>query len=192
MVVVSPGVGSRTQSGKPDVPLRAVTGGCTTLRREERRARCCRERACFSRLAAAKRASERTARGFFRAPSARIERAVRAPDRSRWWLAMSRARIGLWAALAHFSDSRSADFRDLACFQGTRSRSARLKLDPAGGIKSLSAHPFFTRQVSRAGRQGAAKSLIILMAPRDSLICRYSSDQHRRSVPCSRSGEALQ
>ena len=44
----------------------------------------------------------------------------------------------------------SADFRDFVCFQRDRSRRARLKLDPAGGIKSLSAHHYFTRQLSRA------------------------------------------
>jgi hypothetical protein len=84
-----------------------------------------------------------------------------------------------------------ADYRGLGRFEADRLRSARLKLDPAGRIKSLSAHHYFTRQVGRAGRQGRAKSLILLMAPRASLICRYSSDQHRRFLPCSRSGEAL-
>ncbi len=88
--------------------------------------------------------------------------------------------------------SRIADLRGLWRFEADRLRSARLKLDPAGGIKSLSAHPFFTRQVRLAGRQVGIKSLILLPRPRDSLICRYSWDQHHRSFPCCRSGEALQ
>lgn len=88
--------------------------------------------------------------------------------------------------------SRMADSLGFRAFEAGRSRSARLKLDPAGGIKSLSAHHYFTRQASGGARQGSAKSLILLMVPRDSLIRRYSSDQHCCLLPCSRSGEARQ
>lgn len=58
--------------------------------------------------------------------------------------------------------SRMADLRGSGRFEADRTRSARLKLDPAGGIKSLSAHRYFTRQASTTARQGCPKPLIVL------------------------------
>lgn len=63
--------------------------------------------------------------------------------------------------------SRMADLRGLWRFEADRLRSARLKLDPAGGIKSLSAHRFFTRQAKTPARQGDTKSLILFAWARD-------------------------
>lgn len=77
-------------------------------------------------------------------------------------------RSGAYGALLLLSCcSRMADLRELWRFEADRLRSARLKLDPAGGIKSLSAHRFFTRQVRRPARQGDTKSLILFAWARD-------------------------
>lgn len=59
--------------------------------------------------------------------------------------------------------SRMVDLQGFEAFEAGRSRSARLKLDPAGGLKSLSAHHYFTRQARHAARQGKPKVLILLM-----------------------------
>lgn len=63
--------------------------------------------------------------------------------------------------------SRMADLLGFRAFEAGRSRRARLKLDPASGIKSLSAHHYFTRQVQDAARQGNPKPLILLMCAGD-------------------------
>jgi len=60
-----------------------------------------------------------------------------------------------------------ADLQGFEAFEAGKSRSARLKLDPASGIKSLSAHHYFTRQARYAERQGMPKPLILLMCAGD-------------------------
>jgi len=72
---------------------------------------------------------------------------------------------GALLLLSHYS--RMADLQGFEAFEAGKSRSARLKLDPASGIKSLSAHHYFTRQARYAERQGMPKPLILLMCAGD-------------------------
>ena len=63
--------------------------------------------------------------------------------------------------------SRMADLQGFEAFEACKSRSARLKLDPASGIKSLSAHHYLTRQARDAARHGKPKPLILLICVGD-------------------------
>jgi len=83
-----------------------------------------------------------------------------------------------------------AVFRAFGAVEAEGARRARLKVDPVNGINALSAHPFFTRQGPEPERQGAAKFLIILIQPRDSLIVVRASIQPRPSFTDQHSGGA--
>lgn len=85
-----------------------------------------------------------------------------------------------------------AVFGGLGAVEAGRTRRARLKVDPASGINILSAHPFFTRQALEPERQAAAKFLIILIQPRDSLIVARASVQPRPPFTDQHSGGAWQ
>lgn len=85
------------------------------------------------------------------------------------------------AALPLSRWSRSAVFGDLRAVGADRTRSARLKVDLASEINILSAHSYLTRQVNGHTRQVHAKFLIVLMRPRDSLICSIALEQPRQS-----------
>ncbi len=87
---------------------------------------------------------------------------------------------------------RMADFSHSAGWLEDRGERARLKLDPASGFKSLSAHYYLTRQVSKAERQVKSKLLIELTQSRDSLICQEISDEPCRRFPKSESWRAFE
>jgi hypothetical protein len=71
------------------------------------------------------------------------------------------------ALLLLSSRSQMADLQGFEAFEAGGSRSARLKLDPASGFKSLSAHHYFTRQARYTARHGKPKALILLMCAGD-------------------------
>lgn len=82
------------------------------------------------------------------------------------------ARTDLWerrqrASLQPFAMSVAAPWDRGRGLSGERARSARLKVDPAGSPKPLSAHPFLTGQGGNRARQGRGKALILLNLRRD-------------------------